>query len=231
MTGVEYAEEQVTVYKSCPFNCRYCWAKLPLWRYRIEKSPSPLEKAWKLANARKPRRIVLSFSSDPYCPREETEELTRQALEILLLNSNVEHTIMILTKNPELPLQRDSDILRNRNVWLGTTLTSSYPLSDEPKAPNNLQRMQALFQAHNLGVNTWVSLEPWIPNVTDPIEIIKQTHRFVDWYVIGRLDYETQFGYAKIPDGWYKPHLEKVEAFLKSHNKPYHIKKQLQENP
>jgi len=231
MTRVEYADEQIVVYPECPFNCHYCWDKLPIWQYRIKKyPPHPLEDAWKFAKAKKPRKIVISFSSDPYPSQEWTLRMTRQTLEVLLLNSDIAHTVMILTKNPDFALQRDIDLLIYDNVWLGTTLTSIFPIPDEPKAPSNIHRIQALAYAHSQGIKTWASIEPWLPKVTDPVTIIKETHRFVDWYVIGRLDYATQLGYPKIPKGWYKPQLGKVEDLLKSLGKPYHVKKQLRAN-
>lgn len=229
-TGVEYADWQISVYPApCCYACRYCWARLPLWQHRL-RSPHPLTEARRLANSRKPRRIVVSFTGDPYQPLEWHERLTQQTLEILL-KSRVEHTIMILTKNPKMALTRDYNILKHENVWLGTTLTSLRKISDEPYAPPNYERAAALERAYDQGVHTWASIEPWLPGVTDPIEIIKETHRFVDWYVIGRLDYETQLGYPKIPKGWYRPRLERVVDLLESLGKPYHIKKQLKENP
>lgn len=86
-------------------------------------------------------------------------------------------------------------------------------------------------QAHQAGIRTWASIEPRLPSVTDPIEVVKATHEFVEWYVVGRLDYETQLGYPKIPKGWYRQKLQRVIDLLESLGKPYHIKKQLKENP
>ena len=229
MTNVEYADEQVSIYPApCEFNCRYCWAKLPLWRYRL-RNPHPIREAYRLSRSRKPKRIAVSFTGDPYQPRELKENLTRHTLAGLL--SNPKLAVMILTKNPEMAVRRDIDFLKKENVWLGTTLTAIRYIEDEPFAPANYRRIEALHEAHSQGVRTWVSVEPWLPDVTDPIQIIKETRRFVDWYVVGRLDYETQLGYPKVPKGWFKTRLEKVVELLESLGKPYHIKKQLKENP
>ena len=138
---------------------------------------------------------------------------------------------MILTKNPKFALDRDYLLLRGRNVWLGTTLTAMHKIKDEPNSPSNLQRALALDLAHSAGLRTWVSIEPWIPGDTDPLEIIKATHEFVDWYVIGRLDYETHLGYSKIPKGWYRYKMLAVIDMLETLGKPYYLKKQLRENP
>ena len=229
-TGVEYADEQISIYPApCTYACKYCWARLPLWQHRL-KNPHPIREAKRLSRAKKPKSIVVSFTGDPYQPREWNEKLTRRVLGILM-QSKVRHTVMILTKNPRFALERDYPLMRKYGMWLGTTLTSMHRIKDEPYAPSNYQRALALETAHSAGIRTWVSIEPWIPEVTDPAEIIKATHEFVDWYVIGRLDYENQLGYPKIPKGWYKPELESVIDLLESLDKPYHIKKQLKENP
>ena len=229
-TNVEYADEQITIYPTCVYRCKYCWASLPIWRYRI-RNPNPIREAMRIARSRKRKAVVISFTSDPYQPRERNEMLTRRVLEILLLRSKVRHTIMILTKNPRLALERDYILIKKFGVWLGTTLTSTEKIPDEPYAPSNRERIEMLKAAHSAKILTWVSIEPWIPGVTDPAEIVKTTHEFVDWYVIGRLDYETQLGYPKAPEGWYAQKLPEIIDLLRKLNKPYHIKKQLKKNP
>lgn len=138
---------------------------------------------------------------------------------------------MVLTKNPDMAGSYDLDLLCNENVWLGTTLTALTRIDDEPYAPANDVRASDLYLAHGYGVKTWVSIEPAIPGKTDYVGIIKATYPFVDWYVLGRLDYETRFGYPKIPKGFYTPMLREAVSLLKALGKPYHIKKQLAENP
>jgi len=225
-THVEYATDQITVYPNCPYGCKYCWANTPLMRSRA-RNPKPIEEAERYARARKKRTIVISFTSDPYPPQEIYEQKTKQVLKILL---PTQHKIMILTKSDL--VHRDYPLLRRYdNVWVGMTVTALTWIPDEPYAPSNPERMQALRIAHDLGIKTWISIEPSIPGITDWVEIIKETHSFVDWYVLGRLDYETRFGYPKIPEGYYIPKLEEAEELLRSLGKPYHIKSQLARNP
>lgn len=222
-TSVEYAGEQITVYPDCPYACHYCWANTPLFRYRT-RHPHPLEEAERLSRCSKAKTIVVSFTSDPYQPREKLEGLTRRVLGILR-HAQAPHLILVLTKNPRLALERDRDLL-GRNVWLGTTVTALDRIVDEPLAPGNRERLEALREAHKLGILTWLSGEPWIPGVTDPAAIIKESHEYVDWYVWGRLNYARRFGYT-IPDGYYKRGLPEVVKLLDSLRKPFRIKKEL----
>jgi len=52
--------------------------------------------------------------------------------------------------------------------------------------PND--RMQTLETFHSQGIYTWVSLEP-VYDTEMTMEIIRQTHRFVDLYKVGRINY------------------------------------------
>jgi len=208
------------------FASHNCWARLPIWRHRL-RNPHPIKEANRLARARKTRSIVISFTDDPYQPREWKEGLTRRVLEILLLQSKVKHAIMILTKNPKFALDRDYLLLRGRNVWLGTALTAMHKIKDEPNAPSNLQRALALDLAHSAGLRTWVSIEPWLRSVTIPEKIIKKTYKFVDFYVIGRHNYEYAGNYPKVPDRFYTERLPKIIRLLKDLKKPFFIKKEL----
>lgn len=227
VSGVEYADENITVYSSCPFHCKYCWANSPLWRYRI-RHPHPLREAERLSRARKSRTIVVSFMTDVYQPLELEQGLTRRVLEVLSF-SKVLHRVLILTKNPMLALERDGSYnMRGRNVWLGSTVTALDSIPDEPNAPGNPERLEALQLAHQMKIVTWMSIEPWIPNVTDPTAIIKESHRYIDWYVLGKLNYAKSHGY-KIPQNYYKTRLPEVVKLLDRLGKPFLIKKELLE--
>ena len=225
-TGVEYADWNLTVYpQPCDFRCRYCWASQPLWQKRIAH-PYPLQEAVRLRNMRKPRTVVVSFTSDAYVPKEAVEHLTRRTLEIL---STTKHKVMILTKS--VLAEKDFPFFfhwrsEGMNLWLGTTLTSVIGIEDEPLASPNPQRIKMLETAHHLGLKTWASVEPWIPNVTYPDQIVEATYPFVDFYIMGKLNYAKRFGYH-IPDGYYKRELPRVVELLDKLGKPFLIKKEL----
>lgn len=214
----------ITTYPSCPYECRYCWANEPLWRYRL-RNPKPIEKALKFANAGKPRTIMVSYTTEPYQPVEEKKRITRKVLEIL---APTQHCIMVLTKNPALAVKRDMDLLTHPNVLLGTTLTALKKIDDEPFAPPNDERVSALKSAYKNGVCTWALIEPWIPDVTFPDEIISETHRFIDFYVIGKLNYETRHGYPKVPTTFYCERLPRIIKLLAELKKPFVLKEKLE---
>lgn len=190
------------------------------------RNPKPIEQARRYTRSRFERVIVVSFTSDPYQPREITERKTRRVLEIL---RPTRHTVMVLTKSTL--AERDFDLLEGPNMWLGYTITALGRIPDEPHSSGNDARIEVLRRAHERGINTYCSIEPTLPGVTDVPEIIRKTYDFVDYYIIGRLDYETRFGYPKIPEGYYKPMLREVLPLLMTFKKMFHFKKQLLNNP
>ena len=241
ITNVGYANEQITIYPApCPFKCKYCWSQAPLWIYRT-RNPSPLKQAYELINPfQKPKTIVISFTTDPYQPRELNEHLTIETLKILAVSH---HKIMILTKSSlierDFPQFVEWHQNFKMNLWIGMTLTSVMAIQDEPLASPNPLRIKTLQNAHNIGLNTWVSIEPWIPHVTYPRQIIEATHEFVDWYVIGSLNRARQYGYPKIPKHYYSTELLQVKNLLSDYGfspthtpteKGFHIKKELEQN-
>ena len=170
-------------------------------------------------------RVVISFTADPYQEREITEQLTRETLKILL---PTHHTIMILTKSSL--AERDFPMLvGHENVQFGMTLTSTEAIPDEPLATPNPQRLETLKKAHDMGIETWASIEPWIPNVTFPEQILAASKEFVDFYILGALRYEKRHGYPVVPPNFYEEEWLKIQHKFAEPGCPwgFHLKKEL----
>jgi len=235
-TRVEYADEQITVYRTpCPYACLYCWAwRIPLFSSRVQRGKyDPVEEAKKLARRKKPLKIVVSFTSDPYPPQEAMLRKTRKVLEVL---KDSRHTVMILTKNPILVHKLDLDfILDHRERFVvGTTVISTAKTYLEPRAPPPEERMEALKLFHNAGVRTWLSIEPIIPGVTDVGEIVKKTIKYVDYYVLGAYNYHKQLrkqtGIVLTDEElreFYREEIPSVTFILEQAGKEYLIKEEL----
>jgi len=228
-SGVDYATDNITVYRRpCPYGCLYCWAwRAPLFSSRIARgSYDPVREAERYARMGSRRTVVVSFTSDPYPPQEEALGVTRRVLGAL---STSNHKVLVLTKNPALAL-RDLDIFKShRDMWLGTTVTSLQLTRWEPEAPDPRRRLEALRAAHEEGVRTWLSIEPIIPGATYPEAIVSETLDYVDWYVLGALNYAKRV--AGIGEGalraWYEAHVVEAVEVLKSRGKPFHVKEEL----
>ena len=84
----------------------------------------------------------------------------------------------------------DFDLYRPSD-WFGVTLTFDNAIDskqNEPGAALPKDRIKALEEAHNRGIQTWVSMEP----VLDPdqtLHLIELTHEFVDHFRVGKLNH------------------------------------------
>jgi len=162
--------------------------------------------------------IFLSFTSDPYQPLEETEGLTRKAIEILTENGCA---INVLTKGG-LRAARDFLILQlNPLNWFGVTLTDSLSSSQEPNAATPFDRITALYRAkHNYGLNTWISFEP-ILSPSAVLGMIRATMSYCDLYKIGKLNHRSDMGPTEAE---LRKFLKEAVELLESNGKEYYIK-------
>ncbi len=175
-----------------------------------------------LSKAGDARSVFLSFACDPYQPIDTEIGLTREALIVLFTYGR---KVVLLTKGGERSM-RDFDIIaRNADrVKYGATLVfqdDGASRLHEPNAAPTSRRIDALKAAHDLGIRTWVSLEP-VYNPEDTFALIDITRDFVDEYRVGRLNYRPE---AREVD-WDKFALE-VEKKLKSTGREYYIKSDL----
>jgi DNA repair photolyase len=241
-SGVEWTDYALNHYLGCAHNCSYCYAKDKLYS-RWVNNPV-LQRAWGISPTRpwveveafentleqleldlkglKPGRIMVSSTTDPYQPIERRLGFTRRVLEVLL---DTEHAILICTKSPL--VVRDYSLLeRYDNVQVIFTLTHIYPLQarhvGEVSAPSVVERIAALKEAHDRGIPTGVSLEPWFPGI-HVADIINSLKPWVDWWIIGSLNYHGDHSV------YYCRAWPSVEAALEATAKPYLVKKELRE--
>jgi DNA repair photolyase len=130
-------------------------------------------------------QVMLSFTTDVYSPFDRS--LTRPTIEILC-----EYGLgfCVLTKGGTRALE-DIDLYRPDRDAFASTLTSLDPefsLRWERGAALPADRIEALSSFHEEGIFTWVSLEPTLC-VESSLEIVEATHKFVDLYKIGRVNY------------------------------------------
>jgi len=224
----EYAPLAINLYRGCGHRCIYCYV-LRVLRMNPEdfKNAAPRPDILKKMQRDIPKaaadgakgNVLLCFTCDPYQPINDIHQLTRQA--IFILHSH-DFNVTILTKGG-FRATEDFDLL-----WPGdefaTTLTfldGQKSLKWEPFAAHPQERIASLVIAHSLGIKTWVSLEPVIEPTTT-LEIIKETHTFVDLFKVGTLN---NHPHARTID--WKKFVNDVVATLEHYGCKYYIKKDL----
>jgi len=228
----EYAGLACNLYAGCDHGCTYCYAPAATRKTREKfNSPSPragvlgklLQDADELERLHEQRSILLSFTCDTYQEIDVRYKLTREALKILLPRGL---NVTILTKGGARS-ERDFDLLGQYPEQ--ATYAATLVFTDEEQrlryetgtAAPTAERIAALKRAHDLGFKTWVSIEP----VFDPaqsLDLIRQTHEFVDLYKVGTLNYAPE---AKTID--WQQFGEDAIALLESLGNNYYIKKDL----
>ena len=114
--------------------------------------------------------------------------------------------------------------LARAGFWFGSTLCWSAD-SDrqrwEPHAANIESRWSAIQEAHELGIKTWISIEPTI----DPeqgLQVITRGIDLVDAFAVGTWNYSRQA--SKLD---YRRYLEKVLALAQENNLQLYVKDSL----
>lgn len=224
----EYAVLACNIYSGCDHRCTYCYSPGVVQRTREEfAQPKPRPGFLsKLARETKRRwetglggQVLLCFTCDPYQRIDVEMELTRKTIEVLHTGG---HSVCILTKGGRRAL-RDIGLFTPADAFASTLtwLDDEHSFEWEPGADWPKGRIHTLHAFHEAGIPTWVSLEP----VLDPmvsLQIIRETHTFVDLYKVGVLNYHPL---AQTID-WRK-FARDVVGLLESLNCKYYIKRDL----
>ena len=180
----EYGDYALNIYTGCPHGCFYCFAPNVLHRDRrqfhevveprkdiVEETRRQIEREGITG-----KLVHLCFTCDPY-PYGYDTTVTREIISLLKSTGN---NVQILTKGDG---SRDFDLLGPED-WYGITLDGI----GNGRNPQWKARVDALAEAHSLGIKTWVSFEP----VTDEREFFINLHLvapIVDKVKIGKLNY------------------------------------------
>ena len=218
----EYCDNAVNLYLGCNHGCTYCYGPTANKQTRTDfLNPVPTKNTMQdiqnHANKYRGQEVLLCFLTDPYNKLDQEMQLTREAIKILMANDVIP---VILTK-AGMKSTRDFDILNGKYGATLTFINNEDSLKWEPGAALPEERFQALREAKNRGIRTWVSLEP----VIDPgqtLEIIHRTHEYVDHFKIGKWNYDSRAKFVN-----WKQFLIDAEDILQRYRKHYYIKNSL----
>ena len=190
--AAEYSHLAINHYVGCSHGCTYCYVpaitRNPDFHTKQSIRKDVLYKLRREAPnfAGMNERILLCFACDPYQPLDDELQITRKVIEILKAN-NI--PFQVLTKAGT-RAARDFDLYGPNDVFAVTLtfLNDTKSKQFEPNAAIPRSRILSLEMAKQYGFETWVSLEPVI-EPDESLEIIRQTHQFVDLYKIGKMNH------------------------------------------
>lgn len=189
----EYSELATNLYTGCLHKCKYCYCPAIMRKSLDQWSecPQPRKNILHLFenDAKKlqglDKELLFSFMSDPY-QNDEAAKLTREAL--LICQKYGFKKVNVLTKAGK---RIDFDLLKANNWKFGSTIIfKSEALREEwePGATTIQDRYDAVKKAHELGIYTWVSIEPVI-DPKEALEVIKDLKPFVNFWKVGKINH------------------------------------------
>ncbi|MCK9185690.1 MAG: hypothetical protein M0Q16_10020 [Candidatus Cloacimonetes bacterium] len=223
----EYAARAANLYSGCDHRCLYCYAPRAVHKTvqafsvvsERQNILRKLEEDCKALSGVDIEPVLLSFTCDPYSRFDEVHGLTRKALQIFRKH---DVSFQVLTKGG-VRAARDFDLYGPKDVF-ASTLTFIDPEKSqewEPGAALPEDRFEAARRAHDMGIRTWVSLEPVICPA-ESLQIIDLMEPYVDLFKVGTLNHH-QLG--KTID-WKSFGTEAIRK-LQKYNKNYYIKEDL----
>jgi DNA repair photolyase len=226
-------------YRGCTHACEYCYARK--YQRHLELGTGDdfsslifvkhnLAEVLRRELARSQwthEHVAVGTATDPYQPIEGHYRLTRRCLEALI---NARTPFSVVTKGPM--VVRDLDLLREATNRAGCEVYMSVPSVDEdawsrlePGTASPRQRIRAVRQMSNAGIETGVLMMPLVPGITTTRASIEKTLRaLADAGVrqvgtnVARLDPGVKEHFFAFLDREY-PHL--VEGYRRLYPKAY----------
>jgi DNA repair photolyase len=223
------------IWTGCDNGCLYCFAPgvLHIGKSTFYETPSAKDRVLeRLEHDLKQIEgqgavVFLCFTCDPFQPRVPEKENIIWRVLFLFLQYDVK--IRILTKAGKYSTKMFSFYSTEDTKHLleyGTTLVFANDKEaavHEPHASPTSERIEALKEAYDLGIYTWVSLEPvWNPE--DTLELIERVAPFSNMLKIGKLNHNVHAKYIN-----WKKFGQDAERLCKKLKVPYYIKKDLRE--
>jgi DNA repair photolyase len=189
VTGMRYFEWTLNPYRGCTHGCHYCYARRYHAQFELgsgdEFASVILVKTnfvevlrKELARPSWTREVIgLGTATDCYQPIEGHYKLTRRTLEALI---EFRSPAGVITKGPM--IVRDKALLAALSAIDGSSVVVSVPCSDEdvtaklePGTAPPRQRLRAVRELLDAGVNAGVLMSPIVPGISSKPRLIAKT--------------------------------------------------------
>jgi len=224
----------INCYTGCQHGCTYCYARfmkrttghIEPWGEFVDVKINAAELLQKEAIKKRPGRVWISGVCDAYQPLERKYELTKRCFEILVAYN---WPVTIQTKSPL--VLRDLDLLTGASdIEVGLTVTTADDQIRqifEPNAPSIPERIKALGQLHQAGIETFAMIAPMLPGAgdlpallagkADHVLIDRMNYHYSDW-VYRKYNLEPSMS----PEFFFKE-AKQIASALKKHNVNYQV--------
>ena len=188
------ADYSLNPYIGCAHGCTYCYAKYMKrftghrepWGTFVDVKKNAISLLQRELRRKKPGKIWLSGTCDPYQPIEEQSNITRGCLRLLAQHG---WPVTIQTKSPL--ILRDLDIFtKSQGINVVVTITTAddeIRKIFEPYAPSIPNRLQALTTLHTAGIPLSAMIAPLLPHSEG---LLPQLQDLVDFILIDKMNYK-----------------------------------------
>jgi len=238
-SGVEYADFCINHVQGCAHGCKYpCYAMMMAKRFGKIKDyndwlkPAIVGNALELLDKEIPKYkdeiefVHLSFTTDPFMVGyNEVGDLTLKILEKLNAN-NIKATVLTKGIYPKKLANKKRYGSNNEYGITLVSLNERFRKEFEPNSATFVSRIRHLKHLHNMGLKTWVSMEPYpTPNlVKQDLSKMLQQVKFVDKIIFGKLNYNVKTSEFKDNQLFYENCARTVIDFCNTNDIDYYIK-------
>jgi len=187
LPGADYV---INPYVGCSHGCRYCYACFmkrfvnhdEAWGEFVDVKINALDTLKNLSNYQG-KSITIGSVTDPYQPIEKKYQLTRALLGKLL---EIDVKLCIMTKSPL--IQRDIDLLKQFSHLTVLVTSGFYHDSTrnifEPRSANIEDRLAAVRDLSENGIQTNLFISPILPELTDWKSLVNEAKPYVEsvWF-------------------------------------------------
>jgi DNA repair photolyase len=183
----------INPYTGCQHGCTYCYARF-MKRFTGHKEPwgefvdvkiNAPELLARQIQKLQPGRVWVSGVCDSYQPVENTYELTKKCLEIL-----IRHDWPVTVQTKSSLVLRDIQLLSaSDKIEVGISVTTGdegIRQLFEPNVPSIQERIKALEELHNTGIRTFAMIAPLLPKAEELATMLRGK---VDYVLIDRMNY------------------------------------------
>jgi DNA repair photolyase len=189
VTGMPFFNWTLNAYRGCTHGCHYCFARRYHEQFEMDASDEFSSVILVKTNivdvlsreldrpSWQRDKVAVGTATDPYQPIEGHYKLTRQSFAALTRGRT---PVSLVTKGPM--VVRDRDVLADLSRAAGCTVYMSVPTVDEeawqtlePGTAPPMQRLRAVRELIDAGINAGVLMAPIVPGFTSSRSKIERT--------------------------------------------------------
>ncbi len=164
------ADYSLNPYRGCSHGCLYCYAPFVIkeerpWGEFLDVKRNIPKKVSEEADGKDKGMVRIGSVTDPYQEAEREYKLTRRCLKQLS-----DHGFSVLIQTKSGMVKRDIDLLREMESDVGFTITSlddDFRKRFEPDSPPVVDRLSAIKELKEEGIDVWVFVGPLLPFEND----------------------------------------------------------------